>query len=105
MVIEILLDTGCNVALEVLLCRMLAVRLEPEILDSFLACRASLPCFLRTLVTIDVDILLREELHNLIKNVLDELECGFLSWAKNLVCDTPYRSYRVRTTGTAKFRI
>ena len=105
MVIEILLNPCCNIVLEILLGSMLGIRLEPELLDALLASRAGRPSLLREIVTTDMNILLREHLHNLVENTLDEFEGSLLTRAKHFVSNTPNRSHGIRTACTTELRI
>ena len=60
-------------ALEEVLCLVLALVLESELTDLRLTLRTFLPAYLRTLVTSDMNIFCREKLAYLCKYVLQEL--------------------------------
>ena len=57
MVIDKLLDSLGHIILKILLCGMLSVSLDAELLDTLLAGRTFCPLFLRALVTSDVYVL------------------------------------------------
>ena len=84
---------------------MLGVALESEFLDPGLTQRAVLPAHLRALVTADVDVLGREDVHDLGEDILQEGEGLFLAYAKDIFGHAPAGPDFVRTAGAAQFRI
>ena len=81
------------------------VILKSELFDLCLAMRAGFPTYLRALVSSDVDILGREEVAYLCKDVLEEEHCLLASYAKHIVSDAPASPYIVWTTCTSVLRI
>ena len=65
--------TFCDITLEQLLSRVVSVGLDAKSLDPCLALMTGFPTVLRTLVAAYVNIFIREDIHNLSQDILNEL--------------------------------
>ena len=94
-----------NIALEVVLCIVIVVTLDAELLDLGLTVRTFLPLYLRTLVSTDVYVLGREEFRHFCKDVLKENHSFLLTGTENLICDAPAAPHVIWTACTSEFRV
>ena len=76
--------------------------LQSQLGNLGLAVGTLLPTVLRTLVATDVDVVRREDVHNLVDNVLGKLQCLGLAGTHNLIYNAEVLAYLVRTAGAAE---
>ena len=102
---QVLLHLGREPALQQGLDALLAMGCEAQVLDALLASWALLPADSWRLVSANVDILAREQLHHFVKYVLDKLQCLVLADAQDVVGNTPLAPDFIRTTCASQFGI
>ena len=83
----------------------LVLVLKTLLLDALLAVRALFPRITRSLIAADMDILVREELKHLRKDIFDKLKGALLTCAEDILADTPASPNLIRTACTAELRI
>ena len=98
---QISIDAPCEIALQQVLCRLFISGFDTLLADALLTAFTLLPLALRGLVASDMDILGRENVHHLIKNVFKEIEGLLLAGTKNVGIDAPLMSDLIRATRAA----
>ncbi len=104
-VVQELFHAGGHIALQVMFCGMAVTVLQSQFLNASLTSRTFFPACLGRLVTTNMDVLRRKDLHHFGQHSLQKGECLLLAGAEHIVEHTPFTGYLIGTTGTTQLGI